>query len=104
MNMIPVHEVVAHFRAHGITETVLERIARLNPEGVREGMIPRGFHRKRTVRTTLNMVVMSRQAFVARYGVDSFRRLPACAFVSMGGKRRAVSLFAITAEGKSRQF
>ncbi len=89
--MIPINEVLNLMRRRGIGDAVLSRVETLNPGGVEEGTIPRGFRRTLTIRSACwEMNIISRREFIARVGHKAYRALPRRDFISLGGKRRAV--------------
>lgn len=85
---------LAMLRARRVSDAVVSRIVRLNPEP-REGERLRGFHRKLTARSALHMDVCSRQVFERRWGKGSANRLALSAFVSAGGRRRFIKGMAL---------
>lgn len=96
--------VIERFRAFGVGERVLDRIARLNPNGVPEGAYPRGFHRKEVgVLTGMLRGAMPVRDYIARFGSDAYRALPRHALLSFGGKRRGIRLTAIDRNGKAHR-
>jgi len=88
--MIPLQDYFSHW---GHTPNVAARIAALNPNGIEEGTIPRGWNPKRTLKwARVMMDVISVADFRQKWGEQPLlwlhyrKRL-----VNLGGKRRAVT-------------
>jgi len=88
--MIPLQ---AYFSRWGHTPNVAARIAVMNPDGIEEGMLPRGWRPKRTFREKRLMAdIVSVADFRQKWGdqvllwVRHNKRM-----VNLGGKRRAVT-------------
>lgn len=54
---------------------VRERIARLNPDGQREGELPRGWHPHRRISELMTGMIRPRE-FIRKFGRQTYRAIP----------------------------
>ncbi|MCX5496442.1 hypothetical protein OSH11_17175 [Kaistia dalseonensis] len=90
--MTPEHEaaLLIGIASRGIGAAVAERIIRLNPHWER-GQIVRGWHPAPTASSfRFERGAVSIPDFDRKWGRGAARRLPRSAFISRGGKRRAI--------------
>ena len=82
-----------YFAARPHKPNVADRIARLNPNGIEEGCMPRGWNPKRTFKYARVMSdIVSISEFKAKWGDHALMWLKIQnRLVNLGGKRRAVT-------------
>lgn len=87
-------QLVQLLKDYRCCRTVTDRVLRLNPNGTKEGTIPRGWNRKRGRGWRIIMNWPSRNDVVSKFGLDAWEDMPACGFMR-DGKRKYISPFAL---------
>lgn len=91
---IPREEMRRRLEAQHIGPSIIARVMRLNPT-FNEATVPRGIHRKETIRKCAWRIdVCTHAAFDRRWGRGSCRRLVWWDLVQAGGKRRWITRLA----------
>jgi hypothetical protein len=87
---VPIEKIVKRLRERHVNEAIIDRVVQLNPRPMLGDRL-RGLHRKRTLRNSWDMNVVTRREFDRRWGDGACRRLKPFDFVKAGGKRRWIS-------------
>jgi hypothetical protein len=87
---VPIETIVNRLRERHVSESVIERVVRLNPRPMLGDRL-RGLHRKRTLRNSMDIDVVTRGQFERRWWGGVCRVLTPDDFVNAGGKRRWIS-------------
>lgn len=93
--MVPIDRIIAKMRHWGEAERIIERVARLNPDGITPGSWPRGYHPHwRYQPDPAEFGLVGKGAFITKYGREAWDALPGDV-IRKNGRRQYVEQTAV---------